>query len=84
MIWRHRRIDRVTRTENGQTVAVDYAHVDQTGLPPVDHLVACTSCGLVGNWRIRFPACTAWASARAASTGCGAACRSRLRAPPPS
>lgn len=48
MIWRHRRIDRVTRTENGQRVVVDYAHVDETGLPPVDHLVACTSCGLVG------------------------------------
>ncbi|GAN99084.1 paraquat-inducible protein A [Komagataeibacter xylinus NBRC 13693] len=48
MIWRHRRIDSLTRAEGDQTVEVDYVHVDDIGMPPEDHLVACTSCGLVG------------------------------------
>ncbi|WP_308721607.1 paraquat-inducible protein A [Komagataeibacter xylinus] len=48
MIWQHRRIDSLTRAEGGGRVAVEYAHVDDIGMPPVDHLVACSSCGLVG------------------------------------
>ncbi|MBB2162427.1 paraquat-inducible membrane protein A [Gluconacetobacter sacchari] len=47
-IWRHRRVEAITRQEDGQRVAVSHVHIDQIALPPVDRLVACPSCGLVG------------------------------------
>lgn len=48
MIWRHRRIDSLTCAEGDRMVAVDYTHIDDIPMPPVDHLVACSACGLVG------------------------------------
>ncbi|WP_246285630.1 paraquat-inducible protein A [Nguyenibacter vanlangensis] len=48
LIWRHRRVDSVTRMEDGRRVHVRFAHIDTIAMPPPSHLVACQSCGLVG------------------------------------
>ncbi|ACI51106.1 integral membrane protein, PqiA family [Gluconacetobacter diazotrophicus PA1 5] len=47
-IWRHRRVDSVTRMENGRRVEVDHCRIEDIPMPPADHLVACPACGLVG------------------------------------
>ncbi|MBB2200465.1 paraquat-inducible protein A [Gluconacetobacter tumulisoli] len=48
LIWQHRRVDSITRMENGERVRVRHVRIDEIAMPPVDHLVACPSCGLVG------------------------------------
>ncbi|PYD73443.1 paraquat-inducible membrane protein A [Novacetimonas hansenii] len=47
-IWKHRPVDSLTRMDDGAVVEIAHVHVDDVGMPPVERLVACPSCGLVG------------------------------------
>jgi paraquat-inducible protein A len=48
LIWRHRRVDTMTRMEDGHRVLVCHTRIEDIAMPPADHLVACQACGLVG------------------------------------